>query len=114
MNKFKFVTNFDIDTENLNDVISFYQLCTFPDPFKKMYNLRRFYINNKNEFIKIKNYLLNKSQLKQFFKCKKNNEYKLYSSFDFKSIDYPTLSDILLLKSDILSNKQNYYGYASF
>lgn len=115
MSKYKFVTNFEnSEEEQNNNILFFYQICTFPDPVKKTYPLRQFTINNKNEFINIKKYNLKESQLKKFLGKKKSNEYSLFSTYDLETINYPSLSDILILKSDNLSNKYNYYGAAPF
>jgi hypothetical protein len=115
MSKYKFVTNLNEDPHPKNsDIISFYQICTFPHPKNKMYNVRRFSINSNNEFAAIKNSFLSKSRLERFLKSKKNNQYAMYSTYDLNYVKYPTLSDILLLKSDILSNQYKHYGAAPF
>jgi hypothetical protein len=112
--KYKFVENFD-DEKDYSNIVSYYQICIFPDPHKKMHHVRRFYINDKNEFVQVKDYLLTSSKMKLFLKKKKKNEYTLYSTYNLSDIEYPTLSDVYMLKSDILNHLEYCnYGAAPF
>jgi len=121
--KHKFVARFNDDDDlqkyqgyNVDDntIIKFYQLGSFQHPINKMYHLRRYIINGKNEFINIKDYQLDKRQFKKFTTIRKNNEYKLYPVYDLDMAGVPTYGDILLAKSKILSNDSNYSGFAPF
>ena len=114
MATYKFVSSFNEPVDD-NYNISFYQLSSFPDPKHKTYHLRKFIIdNNNNTFVDVKDYRLKKRQFEKFLKRKRGNEYKTYSVYDLDVVGYPTLSDILLLKSDILSTNHDYSGFAPF
>ena len=113
MSKFKFVQSFDEQPVCNIPNIHFYQLAAFADPKNKLYHVRRFTINSTNEFVGISDHYVNKRTFEKIIKKKKNNEYKVFSVYDLNSsVEYPSLSDILLLKSDILSTNYDYYGYA--
>ena len=113
MHSYQFTNNFNKQKKN-NKITYYYQLASFLNPKTNLYELRRFTINSKNEFLEIKNYLLNKKQFDDFLINKKQNEYKIFSVYDLSIIDYPILSDILISKSDILNTSYNYSGYAPF
>ena len=112
MSKYKFVNSFDEPEPCQEPNISFYQIAAFADLQTKLYHIRKFTINHNNEFVSVKNHHVNKRTYMKLIKHKKNNEYKLFSVYDLNQVAYPTLSDILLLKSDILSTNYDYYGYA--
>jgi len=113
--KYQFVTRKEPEIANTKNNISFYyQICTFPQPNTKRFNMRKFIINGNNEFIGIKNFNLTKKQCKKFFKYKKDHEYKCYTTYTLDDVALPTLSDITLSQSSILSNNYNYTGFAPF
>jgi hypothetical protein len=120
--KYQFVSQFD-DSQNINHVnavnhiernIYFSQVCSFPHPQSKKHQLRRFRINESNEFTDINYFLLTPEQFAKFISTKKKHEYKCYPVYDLSIIEYPNLSDVLLTKSDILSKNYNYTGFAPF
>ena len=93
----------------------FYQICTFPNPNKKdKFHMRKFVLNENNEFISINNFFLSNKQCKRFFSAKKPNEYKCYPVYNLEDIGYPTNTDILTCQSEILSNAYEYSGFAPF
>jgi len=96
------------------NVSKFYQICSFQNPETNKYHVRKFIINDKNEFTSVKEYKLSKSQYKKLLEIKKTNEYKCFSTYDLKNISYPNSSDILTLKSNMITNNHDYYGFAPF
>lgn len=108
---YKFVSKFNNETTS-DSINYFYQLCTFKNPKTKKYCIRRFTINGNNEFIDIRDGELDSRDKYKFIKTHKSNEYKLYGTYDLTYIDYPVLTDILLLKSSILAKDADYTGYA--
>ncbi len=92
--------------------LSFYQLALHPHPQTNKYHVRRFIIDGEDNFCDIRDYHIDKSQYEKFLNAKKLNEYKLYSVFTLAQIKYPTMADILLLKSSIIANTHQYYDYA--
>ena len=102
----------DIDKED--DYSFFYQICAFPDPYSKKYELRKFVINKNNEFLQIKKYILNKKQCKKFYKTKKKGEYLAYPVYNLDEIEYPKLGEILTCKSQNIMDSYDYSGFAPF
>ena len=98
-----------------NEVTSYYfQVCAFKNKRDNRFHLRRFGINKNNEFATIREFYLNERQYKKFFDKKKMREYKVYPVFDFSTIEYPNLAEILVMNSNILSSSNTYSGYAPF
>jgi len=117
MNKqYKFVSNFDDDVKPLQlPTVHFYQVCTFPNPKTKKYQLRRFTVNENNEFVDVKAGQIDETKYNQFIKTQHVNKYKPYSVYSIEDVSYPTLSDILLCRSDIMGHRDNNYsGFAQF
>lgn len=113
--KYHFVSPSEQQEQINPDKINFYyQICTFPNPSTSKFHMRKFVINDKNEFIAINDYHLNKKQAKKFFSMKKPHEYKCYSVYSLEDVNYPHLSEVLTSKSDILSNNYDYSGFAPF
>ncbi len=111
----KFVSSFNQQTkQNITQTKSFLQIANFPNSKTKLYHVRKFIINDDNEFVNVKDYFLNKHTYDKLFNIKKKHEYKLYAVYDLNTVDYPTMADILALKSDILGANYNYYGFAPF
>lgn len=104
------LNNFDQPEKNT----SFYQLCSFANPNNNLYNARKFIINEKNEITSVKDFKLTKKQFEKLLKIKKPHQYKSYPTYTFKQVEYPSMGDILMLKSDILSTSHNYTGFAPF
>jgi hypothetical protein len=109
---YKFVPNFD--EEPKEHLTSFYQAASFANPQNGAYHVRRFIVNNNNEFINIRDHHLNKKQYHKLLERKKPNEYKVYSVYDLKNVNYPSFGDVLAAKSSILATDYNYYGAAPF
>jgi len=97
-----------------DNIYVFYQMCTFLNPKTKTYNVRRFIINSKNEFVNMKEYNITKKQYKKFIMTTKKHKYKCYSTYSLKYIDYPNMGDILTAKSNILSKNYDYTGFSPF
>ena len=114
MSTYKFVNNFDNTVQQEEQQLSFLQIASFPNPKTKLYHVRRFIIDGKNEFAGIKEYFLSKRRYDKLLQRKKKNQYKLYSVYNLNIINYPCMSDILMLKSDILGSNYDYYGFAPF
>ncbi len=115
MTTYKFITKLnpqdDIIQENET---SFYQIAMFPYPKTNLYHIRKFKINSEHNITKMTEHNVKQKHYDLLLKQKKNNEYKLYSVFNLSTTPYPCKGDILLLKSNILSNNANYSGYANF
>ena len=103
------------DIEPEEEYISFfYQIATFPDPYTKKFNMRKFIMSGNNDFLDIKEYNLTKKQAKKFYAEKKPNKFKRYSVYNLKDVGYPVMTDILTAKSSILSQDYDYTGFAPF
>lgn len=109
---YKFVANFDEEPEE--QLSSFYQIASFTHPKTGRYHVRRFVINNNNEFLNVRDHYLDKNQYYKLLKRKKQNEYKMYSVYNLNSVNYPVLGDILAAKSSMIATSCDYYGPANF
>jgi hypothetical protein len=117
MNRIKY--NFLTRKEYKPEVVAtkptyFYQICTFPDKHTNKYHLRKFTVNEQNEFTGISDYQLSTNQCKKFFNTKKDHEYKSYPMYSLEYVGYPNMSDVLGSKSDILNHRYSYTGSAPF
>ena len=95
-----------------SQILSFYQIAIHQHPLTKLYHIRKFKIDENDNIINLSEYNIKKLHYDKLLTQKKNNEYKLYSVYNLNSVNYPTKSDILLLKSNILSTNNTYTGYA--
>jgi hypothetical protein len=89
----------------------YYQVCAFKHPSTNKYDVRKFIINEKNEFISITKRKYNDAQYAKFFKEHRQNEYKLYATYNLDMIDYPKAGDIFLSQSSILNSDHTTYDY---
>jgi hypothetical protein len=112
--KYKFVSNFEEPKAIPEKIVEYYQICAFKDKDTGLYQVRKFTINGNNEFTEIKIMKLNKKDLKKLLATKKQNEYRIYSVYDVQMITYPTLSDVLELKSQMITGLYDDYGFAAF
>ncbi len=94
--------------------VDLYQICIHKNPQTKKFQVRRFNVSANNEFTSVKTYSLTEDQIKKLQKGLKDNQYKCYSVYDFHSISYPTMNDILLAQSQMISKDSEYTGYATF
>lgn len=85
-------------------VVRYYQICTFPHPKTNKYNIRRFIVNENNEFTDIQNMQLTEKQYKRVYEKILPNQYKSYATYSLDNIDYPCFADIVAAQSDILCN----------
>lgn len=92
----------------------FYQICLFKNPYTKKYHVRRFIINENQQFVNIDERQFDDKQFQIFTKNTKHNLFKTYSTYDMRIIDYPNPADILEAQSPLLNNDYEYTGYASF
>jgi len=109
--------NCDKAEENNNfhlNSTEFYQFCTCQHPDTEKYYMRKFEVNEKNEFISVKRYRLTEKKLKEMIKKIPEHRFTLHSTYDFKGVDYPGMAEITLSRSDILGKASDYTGYAPF
>lgn len=95
-------------------VIKFYQICAFPNPLSKNYEIREVIINCNNDIEKFRTLFVSKKVHSKVLKTLKENQYRLYATVDLNSIELPSCSDISLARSGILNNDSDYTGYAKF
>lgn len=97
-----------------NQYNNFYQVCNFKNPTTRKYNLRKYVVNRKNEFVEVKDYLLNSKNFKRFLKTNKPHTVKRLNFDNLDRVDPPNYFDISTAKSDILDTNSSYTGYAPF
>ena len=110
---YQFVNNFNDNTID-EKLISFYQVASFINPKTQKYHVRRFVINNDNEFVNVRDHYINKKMYDKLFSVKKPNQYKIYSVYDLNSINYPSMGEVLGAKSSMIVSNSDYYGPANF
>lgn len=108
-----FVENFNNKREP-ESIHFFYQICTFGNPQTGKYEMRKYAINEKDEFVDIKEYNLTKKQYKKFISTRKQHEYKAYPAYSLIHVNHASMGDVLMAKSDILATSFDYYGFAPF
>lgn len=113
MNTYKFVSSFDEPLDE-GTTKSYYQVAQFADRSTHLHHIRKYIVNGQNEFESVKEYNISKSKYKKLLQIKQKHEYKLYAVYDLNIVGHPTVTDILLLKSNILSTKYDYTGYSPF
>lgn len=113
MTTYNFVNSFN-QVQKEEHFINFYQLASFMDPKKCRFHIRKYKINDNNEFVSIKEYYLPKKIYEKLIKSKRPNSYKMYTVYNLSIVNHPTLSDILTAKSSMLENNNYYYGAAPF
>ena len=110
---YQFVANFN-DNQVEEQLISFYQIASFCNPKTHTYHIRRFIVNDNNEFVNIRDHYIDKRRYHKLLKIKKPNQYKVYSVYDLNNINYPSMGDVLGAKSSMISSNTDYYGAAPF
>lgn len=113
MTTYNFVNNFN-QIPKEEHFINFYQLASFADPKTCKYHIRRYKVNDNNEFVSIKEYHLPKRLYQKLIKSKRPNSYKMYTVYNLNIVNHPTMSDILTAKSSMLDINSYYYGAAPF
>lgn len=93
--------------------IVFYQVSVFLHPKKGMHHIRRFTVNN-NKIVSVKESFLTDEKYKKFLQTKPTTQYQKCADLDLNTVNYPTFNDIVSARSDLLSDKTNYTGYAQF
>lgn len=102
---YQFVSNFN---ENKPVVYSFfYQICIYPNSITKKYQLRKFVLNPDMEIVQINDYDLTKNQVRQFYKIKKEHEYKQYPTTNLNNIMPPHMGDLVASNSNMLNDVQS-------
>jgi hypothetical protein len=114
---FKFVSKSIQDDYTYNPTprnYKYYQICSFVNPWTNKYHIKRFIINEKNQFVNIQDYRLEKKQYMRFVQACRPNEYKMFNIYDLNETAYPSLGDLTIVQSPILEVNSDYTGYAQF
>jgi hypothetical protein len=93
---------------------SFYQLCYFENPVTKKYYVRQFKLNQNGEIISVMTKGFNKKKYDKLLDNLSQNQYKSYSTYDFKTINYPSADDVMKALSNVFETNCDYNGYAPF
>jgi hypothetical protein len=91
----------------------YYQVCAFKNRTTNKYDVRKFVINEHGNFISVTNRRYNDVQYAKFFKEHRQNEYKLYSTYNLDLIDYPKSGEVSLTQSSILNNDYSNYDFSA-
>jgi hypothetical protein len=95
-------------------IYKFYQICGFKNPWTNKYSVRKCLINENGVILEssVKKYSTDKYNA--LIKNCKQNEHKVYNTFDIELIDLPNGEDISGTRSELLNNTQSYTGFAPF
>jgi hypothetical protein len=81
---------------------TFYQICQFPNPLNKKYDIRRLKINEYYEIIDVKEKQYVKKKIDKFTERFPINKYAIYPTHSLKMVAYPTPDKIIGANSDLL------------
>ena len=95
-------------------ITRYYQVCVFKNTRIDKYEVRRFVVNARQEYIDITELQLSDRQCKKLFRSVPSNEYKCFSTNSLDNVEYPSTSDILVAQSVILGTNYDYSGHAPF
>lgn len=99
----KFVTSFEKPTEEIEQTTSLYQIATFMNPNTGFHHVRKFKINQKNEFVDITNHFISENRYKKLVSKIGPNKCKYYSVYDLNNVAYPNFAEVMTAKSDIIA-----------
>lgn len=117
--KFQFITAEDADNftgtmDSVGGVCMYYQVTTFPNPKTNRYHVRKFVINESNEFVSIKDYYLSTKTRDRLTETKRPSQYKLFNVYNLETVVYPNMNDIMVARSDLVKSDADFTGFASF
>lgn len=93
----------------------FYQVCLFKNPYDNTHHVRKLTYDENFKIINVELLKYNENKFSKFTKVHQPNKYKLYSTYDIKLIDYPSIGDIMDCTSSLLNNQDdNFNGFALF
>lgn len=109
-----FVENPDPHTYTpVTKLYNYYQICTFPNPKTGKYHIRKFVLDERENFINIIEKGFDEDRYRKANKLIKDNEKKYFSTYCFDQIKYPTVGEVLLAQSDLLNNNyRDKYDFA--
>ncbi len=122
-NNFLNNTNFKFTSKSVQDdliynppqkIFKYYQLCSFKNPYNGKFHIRRFIMNEKNEFISIEENYIDSKKYERFVRSHRLNEYKLHNTYDLNHVAYPSMGEITIIQSPILETVSDYSGFAKF
>lgn len=114
--KYVFITpsNTSLYNDTPLDEIKIYQICGFPNPKTKLFEIREVLVNGENEVKAFRNLNVTKSVQRKLLKNLRDNKYRLYSTYTLAYIELPSCNDISLSRSGMINNDSDYSGYAPF
>ena len=122
-NNFLNNTNFKFTSKSTQDdlvynppqkIFKYYQLCSFKNPWNSKFHIRRFIMNERNEFVSIDENYIDAKKYERFVRSHKLNEYKLYNVYDLNHVAYPSMGEITIIQSPILDTVSDYSGFSKF
>lgn len=94
--------------------IKFYQICGFPNPKTRKFEIREVLIDGDNNIKTYRKINVDETVHKKLLNALRDNKYRLYSTFNLDNIDLPSCNDITLARSDMINMDNDYTGYAKF
>lgn len=123
--KYSFITNetspdkrFQQNYSATRTRYDFFQICDFRTDvnhsYPNKYQVRRFVVNQNNEYDSIKDYYLNKKEYRRLLKKQQPHTYRRFNLNTLEYCDPPSFHDINTAKSEILHTDSGFTGYAPF
>lgn len=96
------------------ELMSFYQICQFKNPYSGRYDTRKIIFNEHGEIVKTFEKEYSQEKITKFTKSHRENKYCMYPVTSIKLIDLPDPANILEAKSELLNNNNTDYGWAKY
>lgn len=93
---------------------NFYQLCMYIDKKINKYHVRKCHVNQYGELENSEVKYITQKQYDRFTKIHKDNEYKLYPTYNINYVDFPNPGELFQAKSGLLNDNYDISGYAPF
>jgi len=96
------------------ELLSFYQICQFKNPYSGRYETRKVIFNQNGEIVKTFEKEYSEDRIKKFTKMHRENKFCMYPVYDIKLVALPDPGNILEAKSELLNNDHLDYDWAKF
>ena len=83
--------------------VVYYQLSIYKNPKNNKYHIRRFSINENNQFVSVKEKYLTETEYIKFKTIQPKHKYSLHPDVDLNVVPYPSNCDVSLARSVLLS-----------
>ena len=82
----------------------FYQICSFKNPDTQKYDVRVILFDEYSEITKTGIYMVPAKECNELINKCRSNQYKIYQAYYIESVDLPSMDDLLVMQSPLLSD----------